>query len=61
MKMHKKLCLSKNIKKLWNSTNIIKDLIIYNNILGFTYSFSFILFVLTDWAKNTNNIIQKLK
>ena len=58
------ISLSKKYKKSCGTqiTNITKDLIIYNNILGFNFIvLASDLFVLTDWAKNTNNIIQKLK
>ena len=58
------ISLSKKYKKSCGTqiTNITKDLIIYNNKLGFNFIvLASDLFVLTDWAKNTNNIIQKLK
>ena len=42
--------------------NISKELINYNNKLGFNFIvLASDLFVLTDWAKNTNKIIQKLR
>ncbi len=56
--------LSKKYKKSCGTqiANISKDLINFNNKLGFNFIvLASDLFVLTDWAKNTNNIIKKLR
>lgn len=58
------ISLSKRYKKSCGTqiANISKELIRYNNKLGFNFIvLASDLFVLTDWAKNTNKIIQKLR
>ena len=68
-KIYEEACLKIiSLSKRYNKScgtqiaNISKELINYNNKLGFNFIvLASDLFVLTDWAKNTNKIIQKLR